>query len=101
MVCHSNCALQKKQKKKPPEDTEHIKRNGQIMIHWSLEVQKRCDEANGGGSLLILFLCLTRDLSTTWPIPDAFFFYFLNVRAQQVVNMKSYFFHSPLPGGLQ
>lgn len=34
------------------------------MIHWSLEVQQQCDEADGG-SLLILFLCLTRDLSVT------------------------------------
>lgn len=50
--------------KKKFEYTDYLKRNGQIMIHWSLEVQQQCDEADGG-SLLILFLCLTRDLSVT------------------------------------
>lgn len=82
------------------KDTDHTKRNEQIMIHFTPEVWKcsNSDEADGA-------LCsshfpsqpwFTHSLTYPWHI-----FYFLNVSEQQVVNMKPYFFRSPLPDGLQ
>lgn len=82
------------------KDTDHTHRNEQIMI-FTPEVWKYSNSGEADGSFLLILFSLsqqwfTHSLTYPWHV-----FYFLNVSEQQVGNMKSYFFRSPLPDSLQ